>query len=235
MNIIKWIKSTKIHIKSNIKGEKCINTTGFWASLLGGVISLISGCIIPWIFPEFYIFGEIFVLSFQIILIIGGLITILGAILYTMNAHSSRVLILIGSLVGGLNIISLLAWRKIREDYIFVKAYRESKELFFLNEIKWIYDCPECGAEIKLEYKVCGNCGMENTLRITALEKIENLEKKIEESRAKLSEKIESSREKRSYRARSKGMVGGELIQLDLEANKIKSMKKRLLTEGKEW
>lgn len=116
MKIIKWIKSTKIHIKSNIKGEKCINNTGFGLSILGGFISLILGFIIPWIYPEFYLFGEIFVLSFQIILSIGGIITILGAILYTTNARSSRVLILIGSLVGGLNIISLLGWRKIRDD-----------------------------------------------------------------------------------------------------------------------
>ncbi len=100
-----------------MKGEKCINKTGFWLSILGGVISLILGFTIPWIYPEFYIFGEIFVLSFQIMLISGGLIIILGAILYAINTHSSRVLILIGSIVGGINIISLWGWRKIRDDF----------------------------------------------------------------------------------------------------------------------
>jgi len=73
------------------------------------------GFIIPWIYPEFYLFGEIFVLSFQIILILGGSITILGAILYASNVNSARVLVLIGSLVGGLNIISILGWRKIHD------------------------------------------------------------------------------------------------------------------------
>lgn len=116
MNIIKWIKSTKIHIKSNIKSEKCINKTGFGLSMLGGYISIILGFMIPWIYPEFYIFGERFVLWFQTILNIGGIITILGAILYTTDAHSSRVLILIGSLVGGVNIISILGWKKISDD-----------------------------------------------------------------------------------------------------------------------
>ena len=74
------------------------------------------GSTIPWIFPEFYLYGEIFVLSFQLIIILGGMITILGSILYTMNTHSSRVLILIGTLIGGVNIISLLGWRKIIND-----------------------------------------------------------------------------------------------------------------------
>ena len=64
---------------------------------------------------EFYIFGELFVLSFQIILIVGGSITIIDAILYATNINSARVLILIGSLVGGLNIISILGWRKIHD------------------------------------------------------------------------------------------------------------------------
>ncbi|NVM46696.1 MAG: hypothetical protein HWN79_17455 [Candidatus Lokiarchaeota archaeon] len=74
------------------------------------------GFTIPWIYPEFYIFGELFVLSFQIMLIIGGSITILGAFLYAMNVHSARVLILIGSIVGGVNIISIFGWRKIHDD-----------------------------------------------------------------------------------------------------------------------
>ena len=73
------------------------------------------GFAIPWIYSEFYIFGELFVLSFQIILIVGGSITIIGAILYATNINSARVLILIGSLVGGLNIISILGWRKIHD------------------------------------------------------------------------------------------------------------------------
>ena len=73
------------------------------------------GFAIPWIYSEFYIFGELFVLSFQIILIVGGSITIIGAILYARNINSARVLILIGSLVGGLNIISILGWRKIHD------------------------------------------------------------------------------------------------------------------------
>jgi hypothetical protein len=93
-----------------------INKGGFALSLLGGIISLFLGFVIPWIYPEFYIFGELFVISFQIILIIGGIITILGAILYAANVYSARVLILIGSIVGGINIISIFGWRKIHDD-----------------------------------------------------------------------------------------------------------------------
>ena len=74
------------------------------------------GVTIPWIYPEFYLFGEFFVLSFQFILIVGGSITILGAILYAKDVCSSSILILIGSIVGGLNIISIWGWRKIHDE-----------------------------------------------------------------------------------------------------------------------
>ena len=47
---------------------------------------------------------------------------------------------------------------------ITVKVTREKQKLFFLNEKNWIYNCAECGATLKLEEKVCGECGVENYL-----------------------------------------------------------------------
>jgi len=74
------------------------------------------GFTLPWLYPEFYLIGELFVIFLQIVLSVGGSITILGAILYIKNVSSSNILILIGSLVGGLNIISIWGWRKIYDE-----------------------------------------------------------------------------------------------------------------------
>lgn len=70
----------------------------------------------PLLYPEFYIFGEAFIISFQILLISGGFITILGAFLYLRGFHSSGIILLIGSLVGGLNILSIWGWRITQDE-----------------------------------------------------------------------------------------------------------------------
>ena len=83
------------------------------------------GFTIPWIYPEFYLFGELFVISLQIALIVGGTMTILGAILYAKNVSSAIILIIIGALVGGINIISLWGMRLARDDFNQMKANQE--------------------------------------------------------------------------------------------------------------
>lgn len=95
--------------------------------MAGGVISLLLGFTIPWIYPEFYLFGELFVISLQTAFIIGGTMTILGAILYAKNVSSAIILIIIGALVGGINIISLWGLRLVREDLNQMKANQELK------------------------------------------------------------------------------------------------------------
>jgi len=89
---------------------------------------------VPWLFPEFYLFGELFVNSFQIVLIIGGSITILGAILYAKNVSSSRILLIIGALLGGINIISLWGIRQILEESSQLNKFQESDKT---NDILW--------------------------------------------------------------------------------------------------
>ena len=84
--------------------------------MIGGLISLILGISLPWIFPDFYLIGEEFVLTFQTVLIIGGILTIVGAILYIADIPYSSIFIVIGGLLGGVNIITLWGLRLIRED-----------------------------------------------------------------------------------------------------------------------
>lgn len=86
-------------------------------SLVGGFFSLIAGLWIPTVFPEFIgipefmvqviLFVTAFLTTLKTMLIVGGAITILGAILYSMDKLSSGSVILIGAFLGGINIISL--------------------------------------------------------------------------------------------------------------------------------
>lgn len=84
--------------------------------MIGGLISLILGISLPWVYPDFYLIGEEFVLTFQTVLIIGGILTIVGAILYIADIPYSSIFIVIGGLLGGVNIITLWGLRLIRED-----------------------------------------------------------------------------------------------------------------------
>ena len=63
---------------------------------------------------------------------------------------------------------------------------RKKNTLF--NE-KTVYYCRECGTEVKLEEKSCKSCGAENIHRTEALEKLNEMEKSLEDSRVKILEK----------------------------------------------
>lgn len=163
--------------------------------------------------------------------ILRGLLALVLAVIFMIWGISDILSVTNDPTIITIVILIIIIIAVIISIYIIVKVGRESKELFFLNEKKWLYDCSECGERIRLEYKVCGKCGKENTRRKTALKKIETLEPTIEENKAKLLEKLQSSREKSSSRARRDEKLAGEqLRRLNEQANKIKSIKERLLT-----
>jgi len=93
---------------SNISKE-----IGFAFSLAGGIISFILGLFLPTLFSIFYVFGPLFVRILQMMMIIGGVITIEGAILFWVKPSISGKLVLIGAIMSGVNIISLVGGIKI--------------------------------------------------------------------------------------------------------------------------
>ncbi|MFX1317398.1 MAG: zinc ribbon domain-containing protein [Promethearchaeota archaeon] len=114
---------------------------------------------------------------------------------------------------------------------LIVKINRKKKELFFLNEKNWIYNCPECGARINLSEKVCSKCGVENVTRKDALEKLEMWEQSIDKQKAKVLEKQQSSKSRRSPRSeRLEKFQRDILLRLDQQSTKAKVLKKKLLT-----
>ncbi|MBY8992096.1 MAG: hypothetical protein KGD58_15230 [Candidatus Lokiarchaeota archaeon] len=87
---------------------------GIILGLIGGFVSIfLFGFMLMIIYPEFEILGSVFILTFRIIMTIGGIITLVGVFisLFTKTPDSIRIawiIILIGGLVGGGNILSIL-------------------------------------------------------------------------------------------------------------------------------
>lgn len=88
---------------------------GVILSLIGGLISLLLGLFLHDLYPEFLFFGEFFVLTFQICLILGGLISFTGVLLSYIRLKLAFIIILIGGLLGGGNILTLIGAGQIRK------------------------------------------------------------------------------------------------------------------------
>jgi hypothetical protein len=92
---------------------------GIILGLIGGLISIFLGSMLKVLFPEFEILGDLFILVFQTIMIIGGIITLVGVFisLFTKTPNSIRmvwIIILVGGLLGGGNILSILGAMQFR-------------------------------------------------------------------------------------------------------------------------
>jgi len=100
------------------------------------------------------------------------------------------------------------------------------------------YRCKECGAVINLEEKYCAECGAENTIRYEALEKLEDMERKIEDVKGKRSEKRESSKWPKTRRTEKLQEIDDEMLYNREREVRIKKTKLIIgsTREGKlEW
>ncbi len=93
---------------------------------------------------------------------------------------------------------------------------------------KKVHNCRICGAAIKLEDKICKECGEENAIRYEALEKLEDSERKIIEYQAKRSEKLANS--KRGPNRRERKLQEMEDQRLSNKSREIRVMKTKLIT-----
>ncbi|MBY8981191.1 MAG: hypothetical protein KGD72_12440 [Candidatus Lokiarchaeota archaeon] len=93
---------------------------------------------------------------------------------------------------------------------------------------KKVHNCRACGAAIKLEDHICNDCGKENTIRLEALIKIEDTERKIEEYQAKRLEKRKNSRKRMNRR--EKKIQETEDERLYKQTRELRLMKTKLIT-----
>ena len=82
------------------------------------------------------------------------------------------------------------------------------------------YKCKECGAAIKLEEENCTECGAKNTAKYEALEKLEDIERKIEKVKAQRAEERKSSK-----RLKTKQSKRLQEIDDDILANRERKMR----------
>ncbi|MFX0005588.1 MAG: hypothetical protein ACFFA7_06580 [Promethearchaeota archaeon] len=83
--------------------------TGIIISIIGGIFTILISFAIPTLYPELSSIGPNFVMILQIVTIIGGIITIVGGLLSLKAALISGILVILGGIVGGGNIISFVA------------------------------------------------------------------------------------------------------------------------------
>ena len=106
--------------EKQIKAESTSKGGGVVLGILGGGLSVLIAVLLVWIYPEFQIFGNLFVTTFQVIVILGGLLSIIGSLLF-LGVRDSRtgrmtwVLVLLGAILGGGNILSIFAAVKLKK------------------------------------------------------------------------------------------------------------------------
>ncbi|HUX98419.1 MAG TPA: hypothetical protein VMV49_02580 [Candidatus Deferrimicrobium sp.] len=97
--------------------------TGMTLGIIGGVLSIILGIAFPWIidlaYPELQSLDlGLINLIFQILGVTGGIIAIIGVAIVPSNHMKGRTIIIIGGVIGLINIITILGGKAIKEyDY----------------------------------------------------------------------------------------------------------------------
>ncbi|MHA1391554.1 MAG: OmpL47-type beta-barrel domain-containing protein, partial [Promethearchaeota archaeon] len=131
---------------------------GIIISLIGGSISILLGFGLPFIYPEIAdSIGAIF-LILQIAMIIGGIISIIGAFLVFYKPRLGSSIVTVGSLISGINIITIAGASRI------LKKLRDTggkptKKKRIPKGIGGEIFCPFCHSEVKSGQSVCDYCG----------------------------------------------------------------------------
>lgn len=90
---------------------------GMILAIIGGLISLVVlGFLLLVIYPEILILGEVFANTFKLICIIGGIVTLVGVLISAIKPEVGWIVILIGAILGGGNILSIVGAIMIKKD-----------------------------------------------------------------------------------------------------------------------
>lgn len=105
--------------ESKIKSAST-SRSGVVLGITGGALSILIGVLLAVLYPEFQIFGSLFVTLFQNVVILGGILSIAGALLClgvksSRNAKQAWILVLLGAILGGGNILSIAAAVKLKK------------------------------------------------------------------------------------------------------------------------
>jgi len=97
--------------------KRIINTSeflgGFIISLIGGFSSIALGFGLPFVYPELLYYMEDTMLIIQTIMIIGDVVSIIGAILIFAKPKLGGVIVLVSGFIAGINIITVIGASRI--------------------------------------------------------------------------------------------------------------------------
>jgi len=131
---------------------------GIIISLIGGSISILLGFGLPFIYAEIAnSMGAVF-LILQSAMIIGGIVSIIGAFLVFYKPRLGSSIVAVGSLISGINIITIAGASRI------LKKLRDTggkptKKKRTPKGISGEIFCPYCHSEVKSGQGVCDYCG----------------------------------------------------------------------------
>ena len=133
---------------------------GIILSILGGTLSIVVfGVLLVALYPDLLILVRVFVTIFQAFMIMGGVLTLLGAFISILakdevNKKLGYIIIEIGAITGGINIISILGATQLRKEF---SALSDK----VVERVK----CPICDYMNDINSRLCRYCGkkLENT------------------------------------------------------------------------
>ncbi len=104
-----------------------LKNQGATIAIVGGFLSFFIAFLIPIAYPELIEYlGSSFIQIMQVVIIMGGVLSIIGALCVLGNKKMGKTIILIGALLSGVNIITIAGAAKIKsEDFYFTKEWVE--------------------------------------------------------------------------------------------------------------
>ena len=132
---------------------------GIIISLIGGALSILLGFGLPFIYPNITSSMTVITSILQITMIIGGIVSIFGALFVFYKPRLGSTFVAVGGLISGLNIVTIVGAGRI------LKKLRESgwkptkkKKRAPKGKQGEIY-CPFCHSEVKSGQELCDYCG----------------------------------------------------------------------------
>ena len=148
---------TKVkHVKPSVNISEFLG--GIIISLIGGSISILLGFGLPFIYPEIAYFMEDIFILLQIIMIIGGIVSIIGAFLVFYKPRLGSSIVVVGSLISGINIITVAGAGRILKKLRATGRIPQKKKKMPKGIGDEIF-CPFCHSEVKPGQEFCEYCG----------------------------------------------------------------------------
>jgi len=131
---------------------------GIIISLIGGSTSILLGFGLALIYPEIvYSIGDV-IRVLQMIMIIGGVVSIIGSILAFYKPRLGSSIVAVGGFIAGINILTIIGASRILKK-LKETGWKPTKKKQTPKGIGGEFFCPFCHSEVKSGQELCDYCG----------------------------------------------------------------------------